>query len=211
MRSPQLEKLHRSLIIARQQVLQLPSAGRMLVALILGATLLAFFAVALKISSWWFLTASHIHSLEPEIARLRGLIESRERISSTLEQRRALLEDLTFNGIDGTGRNGALLQQELRRLASASGLTLIGSEVKDANPSEHMSMLFADLKATGTPQQLLKFLDSINTARPALFLESFSMTGRRQLSGRLRDSTQLTDSVLIVDMSISSFEAPMGL
>ena len=80
----------------------------------------------------------------------------------TLRQRRALrrhwrrlilaLSELAIEDTGDTGRGGALLQQQLRQLASEAGLTVVGSEVKEPEALDALSQIECDLAVNGRPR-----------------------------------------------------------
>ena len=143
----------------RDALVQLPVQAR---SLLVGATLAVMVLTTLALGNifgWWMSNVSEISATKPRISRLLGYIEAAPKITSTLAEVDMALSELAIEDTGDTGRGGALLQQQLRRLASEVGLTVVGSEVKEPEALGALVKLNATLQLTGGPDDFDAFLN----------------------------------------------------
>ena len=115
---------------------RLPSPAKLVLGVVLGSAALVLITVVLRLAIWWGSAGQATARLEPRIAQTLGFLDARQEIASALETRTNLLTSLALADSGGSGRGGALLQQEIRKLAASNGLTIIGSEVQEPEPLE---------------------------------------------------------------------------
>jgi hypothetical protein len=166
------------------------------------ATLLALS----NIFGWWISHVADINSTKPRISRLLGYIEVAPNINATLAEVDIALSDLAIEDTGDTGRGGALLQQQLRQLASEAGLTVVGSEVKEPESLDALVKLKATLQLTGGPDNLDEFLQRLYRASPALFPESMKIVALRRINRRRQPSTLVgTEDHVSARIDIAAF------
>lgn len=192
----------------QSNIMMMPTAGRVVAIIAISLVGMVLFSVVVRVLVWWISTAQHIDRIEPRIAQTLGFTEARVDIVAALEEREGLLAELAYSTDGDSGRNGAIMQQELRRLSSQSGLVLIGSEVQDSESVGDLDKLSVNLKVSGAPGALMELINQIQASRPVQFIDTLNISARRQLSGRLRDSKQATEHVLIADLQVSAYEVP---
>lgn len=192
----------------QSNIMMMPTAGRVVTIIAISLVGMVLFSVVVRVLVWWISTAQHIDRIEPRIAQTLGFTEARVDIVAALEEREGLLAELAYSTDGDSGRNGAIMQQELRRLSSQSGLVLIGSEVQDSESVGDLDKLSVNLKVSGAPGALMELINQIQASRPVQFIDTLNISARRQLSGRLRDSKQATEHVLIADLQVSAYEVP---
>jgi hypothetical protein len=173
----------------REVMRALPLQARAVVAasvlMVMTLTLLALG----NIFGWWISGVADINATKPRISRLLGYIESAPRINATLAEVDIALKGLAIEDTGDTGRGGALLQQQLRQLASEAGLTVVGSEVREPEPLNALMKLKATLQVTGGPTNLDNFFLRLYRASPALFPEAMKMEALRRINRRRQPST----------------------
>ena len=173
-----------------QQVLvQLPAQAR---SVLIGAALMLITLTLLALGNifgWWMSNVSDISATKPRISRLLGYIEAAPSITATLAEVDAALSELAIEDTGDTGRGGALLQQQLRQLASEAGLTVVGSEVKEPEALDALVKLNATLQLTGGPDDFDAFFEGLYFADPALFPEGMKIEAMRRINRRRHPST----------------------
>ena len=175
--------------LVRDAVLQLPLQARS-VLYALSALLLLLTMIALtNIVAWWVSSAAEISSTKPRISRLLGYIEAAPQIDASLTEVTGALSEVAIEDTGDSGRGGALLQQQLRQLAGAVGLTVVGSEVKEPEALEALVKLNATLQVTGGPDDFDEFLRLVYGASPALFPQAIKLEAMRRLNRRRQPSS----------------------
>ena len=122
-----------------------------------GALLLAGALVALMLATLilrWSAHLSAIDATKPRISRVLGYVDSAPLIGSKVSEVGVLMEDLIIMDNGASGRGGALMQQQLRELASDAGLTVTGSQVKPAEDAGVLTKLAVTLQVQGGPEEL---------------------------------------------------------
>lgn len=190
----------------RQALFQLPAQAR---SLVIGAILILMALTLLALGNifgWWISNVSEISATKPRISRLLGYIDAAPRITATLAEVDIALSELAIEDTGDTGRGGALLQQQLRQLASEVGLTVVGSEVKEPEALGALVKLNATLQLTGGPDDLDAFLKRVYLAAPTLFPGSMKIEAMRRINRRRQPSTLLgTEDHVSVQVDIAAF------
>ena len=190
-----------------QQVLvQLPAQAR---AVLIGAALMLITLTLLALGNifgWWMSNVSDISATKPRISRLLGYIEAAPSITAALEEVYAALSELAIDDTGDTGRGAALLQQQLRQLASEAGLTVVGSEVKEPEALDALVKLNATLQLTGGPDDLDAFFEGLYFADPALFPEGMKIEAMRRINRSRHPSTLSgTEDHVMARVDIAAF------
>ena len=168
---------------------QLPAQAR---PVLIGAALMVITLTLLALGNifgWWMSNVSDISATKPRISRLLGYIEAAPSITTTLAEVNIALSQLAIEDTGDTGRGGALLQQQLRQLASEAGLTVVGSEVREPEALDALVKLNATLQLTGSPDNFDAFFEGLYFADPALFPEGMRIEAMRRINRRRHPST----------------------
>lgn len=186
---------------------RLPSPARLVLGVVLGSAALVLITVVLRLAIWWGSAGQATARLEPRIAQTLGFLDARQEIVRALETRTNLLTSLALADSGGSGRGGALLQQEIRKLAASNGLTIIGSEVQEPEPLEDVAKLRVNVKATGLPKNVARFFQSLSGYRPLLFVSNFSINpNQRQLNILRSPGRETYDNALSIQLDVYAYQ-----
>ena len=186
---------------------RLPSPAKLVLGVVLGSAALVLITVVLRLAIWWGSAGQATARLEPRIAQTLGFLDARQEIASALETRTNLLTSLALAESGGSGRGGALLQQEIRKLAASNGLTIIGSEVQEPEPLEDVAKLRVNVKATGLPENVARFFQSVSGYRPLLFVSNFSINpNQRQLNILRSPGRETYDNALSIQLDVYAYQ-----
>lgn len=185
----------------------LPSPARLVLGVVLGLTALILLAVVLRLAIWWGSAGQATARLEPRIAQMLGFLNARQEISNALEARTNLLTSLAIADSGDSGRGGALLQQEIRKLAASNGLTIIGSEVQEPELLEDVDKLRVNVRARGLPENVARFFQSLSAYRPFLFVSTLSINpNRRQLNTVRSPERETYDNTLSIQLDVYAYQ-----
>ena len=186
---------------------RLPSPAKLVLGVALGSAVLILIAVVLRLAIWWGSAGQAAAKLEPRIAQTLGFLDARQEIARALEARTNLLTSLALADSGGSGRGGALLQQEIRKLAASNGLTIIGSEVQEPEPLEDVAKLRVNVKAKGLPENVARFFQSLSGYRPLLFVSNFSINpNQRQLNILRSPGREAYDNALSIQLDVYAYQ-----
>ena len=158
-----------------------------------------------NVLGWWLGSFSDINATKPRISRLLGYIEAAPQIESATAQVELALTQVAIEDTGDTGRGGALLQQQLRQLAGAAGLTVVGSEVKEPVQLEALVKLNATLQVTGGPDDFDEFFQLLYRASPALLPEGMQAEALRRINRRLRNPDPATADYLSARVDVAAY------
>lgn len=147
--------------------------------------------------SWFVESSREISAIKPRMSRLLGYIESASRISSASLSVDETLQKVAIEDTGDSGRGGALVQQELRKLAAAAGLTVIGSELLEPLQLDGLLNLRASIDLTGSPRDFDEFLGALNEALPLLIIDSMDVEALRRINRRRRDNDNASQTDFI--------------
>ena len=173
---------------------RLPSAGRWVLGLAVSFAGLVTLWVVLSILGWWFSDVARLSDAEPRIARLAGLAEAEDRMREALRVYDNVIDTVAYPDTGDSGRGGALLQQDLRRLAQESGATVLGSEIMTSEELEALKRLKVQVNVSGSAEALNEFLARIEAATPLLFIDKIELQSRQQRR-RTPSGTDLETSI----------------
>lgn len=190
----------------RKALVQLPVQAR---SVLIGAGLVVMVLTLLALGNifgWWMSNVSEISATKPRISRLLGYIEAAPRITDALADVNVALSELAIEDTGDSGRGGALLQQQLRQLASEAGLTVVGSEVKEPEALDALVKLNATLELTGGPDDFDSFLERLYLGVPALFPEGMKIEAMRRINRRRNPRTLSgTEDHVMAKVDIAAF------
>ena len=190
----------------RKALVQLPVQAR---SVLIGAGLVVMVLTLLALGNilgWWMSSVSEISATKPRISRLLGYIEAAPRITDALADVNVALSELAIEDTGDSGRGGALLQQQLRQLASEAGLTVGGSEVKEPEALDALVKLNATLELTGGPDDFDAFLERLYLGVPALFPEGMKIEAMRRINRRRNPRTLSgTEDHVMAKVDVAAF------
>ena len=190
----------------RTALVQLPVQAR---SVLIGAGLVVMVLTLLALGNifgWWMSNVSEISATKPRISRLLGYIEAAPRITDALADVNVALSELAIEDTGDSGRGGALLQQQLRQLASEAGLTVVGSEVKEPEALDALVKLNATLELTGGPDDFDAFLERLYLGVPALFPEGMKIEAMRRINRRRNPRTLSgTEDHVMAKVDVAAF------
>jgi hypothetical protein len=190
----------------RKALVQLPVQAR---SVLIGAGLVVMVLTLLALGNifgWWMSNVSEISATKPRISRLLGYIEAAPRITDALADVNVALSELAIEDTGDSGRGGALLQQQLRQLASEAGLTVVGSEVKEPEALDALVKLNATLELTGGPDDFDAFLERLYLGVPALFPEGLKIEAMRRINRRRNPRTLSgTEDHVMAKVDVAAF------
>lgn len=193
--------------LVRDAFWRLPSPAKLVLGFALGSAALILLTVVLRLAIWWGSAGQATARLEPRISQMLGFLDARQEIAGALESRAELLTNLAFADSGGSGRGGALLQQEIRKLAAGNALTIIGSEVQEPELLEDVAKLRVNVKAAGLPENVALFFQSLNAYRPFLFVSTFSINPRQRQLNTLRSPGRDTyDNTLSIQLDLYAYQ-----
>ena len=193
------------LLTIQSSTVKLPLQAR---SVVYGAATVFTLVTLLTLSNllgWWLSSFSDISATKPRISRLLGYIEAAPQIESATAEIDLALARVAIEDTGDTGRGGALLQQQLRQLAGRSGLTVVGSEVKEPVQLETLVKLNATLKVTGGPNDFDEFLQLLYRASPAFFPEGMQAEALRRINRRLRNPDAATADHLSARIDVAAY------
>jgi hypothetical protein len=190
----------------RKALVQLPVQAR---SVLIGAGLVVMVLTLLALGNifgWWMSNVSEISATKPRISRLLGYIEAAPRITDALADVNVALSELAIEDTGDSGRGGALLQQQLRQIASEAGLTVVGSEVKEPEALDALVKLNATLELTGGPDDFDAFLERLYLGVPALFPEGMKIEAMRRINRRRNPRTLSgTEDHVMAKVDVAAF------
>ena len=163
----------------RDEVLALPAPGRAVLMTVAVATLIGVLLLMTRLIVWWVESSAETARLEPRIAQIVGYLESEQRIDSALNAYGQMLGELAFPDSGESGIGGARLQQQLSQMSTQNGLTLVGTEVRQPDNQDTLLRLGVNMRVAGPPENVIRFLETIQQYRPLLFISSLSLSAQR--------------------------------
>ncbi len=121
-----------------------------------------------------------IERLEPRIARLKGLSESEQRLAESAGRLHARLRDLAYPGSDDRAAVSATLQNNVREIVTAAGLSVTNSQVLPVKEEEGFDRIGLKLTVSGEVAALDAALMELTTYVPLLLVESIEIWPERQ-------------------------------
>jgi general secretion pathway protein M len=152
------------------------------VATVVALTLAVPLALFLYIfSSVWSLGRSFqedIDTLEPRIARLRGVTEAREELAAAAANAEATLKGLVYPAGDANAVSAAL-QKNVRGIMSGAGLAVADSRIESARREGAFDVIGLSVTASGGIEALDAALDDIVSYSPLLLVTEIEVSPAR--------------------------------
>ena len=152
-----------------------------LVGLTLAVPLLLVIYLALNLMVTRSDHQAEIERLEPRIARMQGLIDSEKFLAESAEKFDGQLRGLVFPSTDELATVAATLQENVRDIATAAGLTVSNSQILRASQKEGFDQIGLKLTLSGDVTALDAALLEFASYVPLLLVESIEVWPERQL------------------------------
>ncbi|MDD3676585.1 type II secretion system protein GspM [Thauera propionica] len=174
--------------------------------IVVGATLVALAAVlgvlAYLLAAKLAWAQDVLDAIEPRYARLLGLREVRPQLEASLAEIGTTLPRYAYPAELDLGRIGADVQERVRELAEAAGLSVAGSQILPVRA--HAGFVQVPLKVTvdGTLEGLRTLLAGLDRGSPAVLVDQLQVNAgvrrarRGQPAQEERLSAQINLSVL---------------
>ena len=187
--------------------LRVPIRARWVLVATVGTVLLITLIFVFRLLLWWGSSSQMSARLEPRIGRTLGFLEAQTQVSQALNERNAILADMAFQNTGESGRGGALLQQEIRKLLAQNDLTVIGSEVQEPALLDDLLKLKVNVRVAGYPANVTRFLQSLADYRPFLFVSGMNISPqqRQLMSARSRGREQY-DNTIVMELDVYAFQ-----
>lgn len=124
---------------------------------------------------------TEIERLEPRIARMQGLIDSEESLAASAEKFDGLLRGLVYPSSEELASVSATLQENVRGIATAAGLTVSNSQILRSAQKEGFDQIGLKLTLSGDVAALDAALLEFASYVPLLLVESIEVWPERQL------------------------------
>jgi len=132
--------------------------------------------------------AEEIESIEPRTARLLGLSESTERLTTAGLQADAILEQVAYPEQRDSATTSAAMQQDVREQLIAAGMSISGSQIRPRQSEDGYDRLVLDLTAEGNIGALEQALLALEEMRPLVFVKELAIKPARVSRRRNRHS-----------------------
>ena len=161
-----------------------------LVGLTLAVPLLVVIYLALNLMVTRSGYQAEIGRLEPRIARMQGLIDSEESLAVSAEKFDGQLRGLVYPPTEELASVSATLQENVRNIASAAGLSVSNSQIVRATQKEGFDQIGLKLTLSGDVAALDAALLEFASYVPLLLVESIEVWPERQLRKKGEPSNQ---------------------
>lgn len=161
--------------------------------LVVGITVAAVLLACLyAITQFWMLRAAYaeeIANIQPRTARLLGIEQSAEALANAGERAESLLDEVAYLAAD-SATNAASMQQEIRELMTAAGMSIATSQILPPQQYDGYERLRLEITVEGNINQLDEALEELAAARPLVFIESARVKQMRMGGGSYRRHVQ---------------------
>lgn len=141
-----------------------------------------------------------IDSLEPRVARLRGLIEKEVELRQVAGEVDRRIPGLVHSADQDRATVSANLQQEVRQMLVDAGLSVTNSQVLPVRGHELFDYIAVKVTVNGTMASVDAALDSLGSYMPLVLVESLDMTPRRSN----RRDTAVTEQTVTATLQLLS-------
>lgn len=146
---------------------------------------------------------SAIETIEPRIARMRGLVANEAVMRAALEAVGGETIDLIYPASSDAQAVAAALQAEARRVLSDAGMQITNSQVLPDRKREAFDYIGVKVVATGGLEQLDQALATLAAFRPNIYIEAMDIFPNRR-SKRADGSEQQLLTVSLQLLSVRS-------
>jgi general secretion pathway protein M len=133
---------------------------------------------------------SNISRLEPRVARLRGLIESEQKLKKSSRKAGARLLEVAYPQSDDQATIAAALQTRVREVVTAAGMTVGNSRIMPVKEDGGFERISLNLTMSGSLEALDRAMTEISSYRPMLMVESIEIKPSRSSARGSKTPTQ---------------------
>jgi len=156
--------------------------------IVVGGTLglVALLALGLIVHFWSMRQqfADEIERIQPRTARLSGILEHAGELEAANAIARDVVRDVAYPSDRDSATTAATMQQDVRGVMAAAGMSVTGSQVLTTRRAEGYDQLTLDITAEGNINALDEALAELEMMRPLVFVESARFKPERQRSRR---------------------------
>ena len=87
-------------------------------------------------------------------------------------------------------------------MSAQSGLTLVGTEVRQPDNQDALLRLGVNMRVAGPPQNVIRFLEAVQQYRPLLFISSMSLSAQR----RQRRAEEAGQDNLMLQLDVEAYQ-----
>lgn len=179
----------------------LKSPQTLLQALILAVAIAPLVGMGLWVYNKHQWARQQLETVEPRYARMLGMREQQDEIETTLQTLQVRRAQYTYSGTEASAQVGAAVQQKLRSLMGAAGLTVTSSQVqvKPAEEESHYEKIVIAMTAEGEMNNVHTALQGLVEVRPAVLVDelSISRTGNLYTAAALQKAPMLNAQFVI--------------
>lgn len=162
--------------------------------IVVGCSLVLIALLALYwILHFWMLRqefAGEIEAVQPRTARLLGIMESFDQLDTATVQVGGVLRELTYPSSRDSATTAAAMQQDIRELMTAAGLSITGSQILPARVADGLDRLSLDITAEGNIDALDEAFESLGAMRPLVFVRSATIKPSRSRARNRRNEPE---------------------
>lgn len=144
-------------------------------------------------------------AIEPRYARLAGLREVRTEIEASLAQVQATLGRYAYPAVTSVDRIGTDLQQRVRRVAEAAGMSVSGSQILPVHPATGFVHVPVSVTVEGNLEGLRNLLVGLYAESPTIQVDSITIqsAARRRSRGAPPDEQRLVVQMNLAVMHLA--------
>lgn len=148
---------------------------------------------------------SDIDSLEPRVARLRGLVAYEEQLRSAAAEVDGGVINLVHPATDDRATVAAKLQKDVRQVLVDAGLSVSNSQVLPAREQEMFDYISVKLTVTGDIAGLDDALETLSGYMPIVIVESLDVYPKRA-TRRSADSDKQRITAILQLLSLRAIQ-----
>lgn len=184
-----------------QRVVCCPGRRAQVMALIMFVAVLGLSALyAAELYQRYHNAQAVLQQIEPRYARLTGLLGEQERIHAALTTTQASLARYAYPASVPLDRVGAEVQQRVRALAEAAGLTVSNSQITAPREHEHFIQINFAMTVVGDAEAFVTFSARLSQQEPLVRLDQINLN-----AFQLREGTAGIRPATMVQMNLSAF------
>jgi len=143
---------------------------------------LVAFAVLYGLLSLWLMRQEYvreIEAIEPRTSRLLGMQGSYQELEVASGAAGSILREIAYPPGRDSASMAAQMQQDVREAMNAAGMSVRGSQILATRQADGYDRLNLDITAEGNIDAFDEALESLESMRPLLFVESVKIKPAR--------------------------------
>ncbi|MEH6590825.1 MAG: type II secretion system protein GspM [Halioglobus sp.] len=148
---------------------------------------------------------SDISRLEPRVARLRGLIESEQKLKKSSKKAKNRLLEVAYPQSDDQATIAAALQTSVREVVTAAGMSVGNSRIMPVKEVGGFERISLNLTITGKLDALDRTMTEISNYSPMLMVETIEIKpGRSSVRGSKTPTQSLVVSLQLLTLRVAN-------